>query len=80
MAVSLTLGVPEVGSESFRPVAVAPAFILAMRNALSGSVNIYYNLGASWDGANPTGTGFYAALLGGTLADNLSGFVELYGT
>lgn len=79
-ALLLTLGIPEIGSESFRTVAVTPNVLLAMRNALSGSLNLYYNVGAYWDGITPTGTGFYSALLGLAVAENMSVFSEIYGS
>jgi hypothetical protein len=79
-ALLLTLGMPEIGSESFRPAAVTPNVLLSMRNALSRSLNLYYNVGALWDGITPTGTGFYSALLGLTVAYNMGVFAEVYGS
>jgi hypothetical protein len=76
----LTLGLPKIGSENFRPASVAPSFTFLMRNTLSNSASLYYNLGAFWDGTNPSGTGFYALSLGASLAGDLSGFAEVYGT
>jgi hypothetical protein len=78
-ALLLTLGLPEIGSENFRPASVAPSFLLAMRNGLSSAVNLYYNLGAYWDGATPSGTGQYGISLGVSLSNNLSAFGEIYG-
>ena len=75
----LILGLP-YGDESFRPASVAPAFLLAMRSSLGGSLDLYYNLGASWDGSNGAGTGLYTLALSASLADDLSGFAELYGS
>ena len=50
-----------------------------MRNGLSSSLNLYYNIGAYWDGATPSGTGLYSLLLGASLSNSLSAFGELYG-
>jgi hypothetical protein len=76
----LTLGLPEIGSKSFRPVAVAPDFMFLMRNALSNSVSLYYDIGASWDGVTPAGTGLYTLSLGAAFSERLSGFAEVYGS
>ena len=75
----LTLALP-YGSENFRPAAVAPSFLLAMRSSLGGPFNLYYNLGGSWDGSNGPGTGLYTLALSATIAGNLSAFAELYGS
>jgi hypothetical protein len=78
-ALLLMLGLPEIGNENFRPASVAPSFLLAMRNGLSSSLNLYYNIGAYWDGATPSGTGQYGLSLGASLSNSLSAFGELYG-
>lgn len=75
----LTLALP-YGSEEFRPAAVAPSFLLAMRSSLGGPFNLYCNLGGSWDGSNGAGTGLYTLALSATIAGDLSAFAELYGS
>lgn len=76
----MTLALPEVGSEAFRPVNLAPNLAISTRTTLSGSWSLYANLGEAWDGLNSAGTGFYSLLVGGTLTGDLGGFAELYGS
>lgn len=75
----VTLALP-YGAEQFRPAAVAPSFLLAMRSSLGGPLNLYYNLGGSWDGSNGAGTGLYTLALSAAIAGDLSAFAELYGS
>ncbi len=78
-ALLLTLALP-YGSGNFRPAAVAPSFLLAMRSSPGGPFNLYYNLGGSWDGSSGAGTGLYTLALSATIAGDLSAFAELYGS
>ena len=75
----LTLALP-VGEENFRVSNVAPTFLFAMRNGLSSTTNLYYNLGATWDGTNGAGYGLYNVLLSSSLTGSLGVFGEVYGT
>jgi hypothetical protein len=78
-ALLVMLGLPQLGSETFRPIAVAPSMALSMRNALSSSVNLYYNVGAAWNGSSGAGTGLYSVLLSPAFTPEFYGFVEIYG-
>lgn len=75
----VTLALP-LGEETFRVQNVAPTFLFAMRNGLSSSSNLYYNLGATWDGTNGRGYGLYNVLLASSLTSSLGVFAEVYGT
>jgi len=79
LAVVATVGLP-VGSASFRPQSVAPTLVIASRSTLSGPVSLYGNIGGSWDGAQGTGTGTYAALLSFTPSETVGLFAEAYGS
>ena len=74
----LQLALP-VGSENFRTQNVAPALYLAMRNSLSATANLYYNIGGVWDGTNGAGTGYYSVLGALSLSSSFSVFGEFYG-
>ncbi|MDB5036262.1 MAG: hypothetical protein JWQ98_3503 [Chlorobi bacterium] len=75
----MTLAMP-AGDEAYRPASVAPTLFFAMRNGLSSTLNLYYNLGESWDGTNGAGTGFYDAALWNSFTTRFSGFIEIYGS
>lgn len=79
MALALTLALP-VGSDAFRPAAVAPSAVLAMRNGLSSTINLYTNIGGAWDGTRGSGVGLYAASLANSFSESFTGFAEVYGT
>lgn len=78
-ALLLTAALP-VGSEAFHVSNVAPTIIFAMRNGLSGTTSLYYNLGATWDGTNGAGYGLYNVLLSNALTTSIGVFGEVYGT
>ncbi|MEO5929918.1 MAG: transporter [Candidatus Kapaibacterium sp.] len=78
-AFGMMLAIP-AGDDAYRPASVAPTLFFAMRNGLSSTLNLYYNLGESWDGTNGAGTGFYDAALWNSFSTRFSGFVEMYGS
>jgi hypothetical protein len=75
----LSIALP-FGSEAFRVSNVAPTFLFAMRSGLSSTTNIYYNLGATWDGTNGAGYGLYNVLLSTAPTAEIGVFAEVYGT
>jgi hypothetical protein len=79
MALGVTLGLP-AGDSLYRPASVAPSLYLAARSGLSSTLNLYYNIGAGWDGSNGAGSGIYALSLGESFSEEVSGFAEIYGT
>jgi hypothetical protein len=73
------LSVPKVASENFKATYFAPSFRFTMQNTLTDKVSLGYNLGAEWNGEDPTPTFIYTVTSGIILTDKLGFYAELYG-
>ncbi len=73
------LSLPGVASTQFQTDYFAPSMSLAFQNNISQRFNVFYDLGAKWDGQDPRPTFLYALGVGANVIHGLGVYIEAYG-
>jgi len=69
-----------VGGDEVRPHELLPLLRMAFSRSLGESSSLGLNLGAEWGEGDEPAQGFYTLSLGSELAEQIGGYVELFGS
>ena len=78
VSVLADFALPKTASKGFNVDHIAPSLYLLFENPVCEWVNIGYNVGAEWDGTQPSPTTFAALCLSFCATERLGCFVESY--
>ena len=78
VSVLADFAIPNTASEGFDAEHLAPSLYLLFENPITDWMSIGYNVGAEWDGSQPSPTTFLALCLGFSATERLGCFVESY--
>ena len=78
VSVLADFSIPATGTKGFVVENFTPSLYLLFENPITDWMSIGYNVGAEWDGSQPSPTTFLALCLGFSATERLGCFVESY--
>ncbi len=73
------VSIPTFASSEFKAQHAAPSFVLAMKNTISKTADLGYNLGVEWDGFSTSPYYIYSLSFGLELSEKWSMYAEPFG-
>lgn len=74
------LGLAQIASDDFQPEYLSPDLQLSFANAIGNILTLRYNLGARWDGDNPSPGTYYALATEFRFSGKFSAYVQGHGS